>query len=574
MRKINGIQFRAAVESAAHKIAAHLGMSVTIFWSNQITTAAISDAGEMYLANVADDAMVDEALIWKYTAMYFHELLHRKYTTQWRGLTAYAPQYLTTLLNSIEDAWIETRAIHEGLIPNGLELLSRLLDGMCNEALQEVQNWQDPAQYTWVLAVYLRDHASIKMPMAAGLEPIFAKAKADMAQSTCTADNMVIAKWVYEQLKKAEQPRKPDQSTKPDTQSGQAAGKGDSKGDSKGGAQGKQGNAAGDQKGDKGGEGDSKAGQGGAQGKQEGTQKGAQGQQTAAPGGEQGEGQSAAPAASPVGERQQVGERTRAVEVEATATPIGDSAAGGSYSDTAFAVDAERHVRAISQRSIDINGAASARLRNEIRRLFDKSGREDWQINRAAGRLNAGQLATVQHGNVNVFKRRAEVSGIDSAVTVLLDVSGSMKKNRIDMAAVAVATLCDTLRRANVKVQVMSFNHSIAVLNDWNEPAQKVTDLMSRVSVVGSTNDYVALRMAHKSLSQRPEQRKVCFVISDGCGAREHTRAQVLSGARMGITTIGIGIADDVSDIYDNYVNLKDASDLANVSFKAIRGVV
>jgi hypothetical protein len=43
-------------------------------------------------------------------------------------------------------------------------------------------------------------------------------------------------------------------------------------------------------------------------------------------------------------------------------------------------------------------------------------------------------------------------------------------------------------------------------------------------------------------LYARPEQRKVCFVLTDGMGNFMATREHVQSGARLGVSTIGIGI--------------------------------
>ena len=62
MKRINGIEFRQGVEKAAFKIAADLGMKVTLEWSNRITTAAISGSGHILLSSVADDAVVTQSL--------------------------------------------------------------------------------------------------------------------------------------------------------------------------------------------------------------------------------------------------------------------------------------------------------------------------------------------------------------------------------------------------------------------------------------------------------------------------------------------------------------------------------
>jgi hypothetical protein len=41
-------------------------------------------------------------------------------------------------------------------------------------------------------------------------------------------------------------------------------------------------------------------------------------------------------------------------------------------------------------------------------------------------------------------------------------------------------------------------------------------------------------------LLSRPEVRKICFSITDGIGNTSRVRKQCESGARLGITTIGV----------------------------------
>jgi cobalamin biosynthesis protein CobT len=72
-------------------------------------------------------------------------------------------------------------------------------------------------------------------------------------------------------------------------------------------------------------------------------------------------------------------------------------------------------------------------------------------------------------------------------------------------------------------------------------------------------------------LAQRHERRKIAFVITDGRGQPDAVRQQVTSGKALGVTTIGIGIKADVSDIYGQAVTVSDIADLGNASFKQIK---
>jgi hypothetical protein len=109
-------------------------------------------------------------------------------------------QYVRTLHNAIEDAWIEHKAIQANLTGNIGELLGALIDGMTTEGLAQVSDWSNPAQYPYVLAVYARPHAKIKVPMAQGLAPIFDEAARRTHLCKSSRDTLAVAVWVYAQL--------------------------------------------------------------------------------------------------------------------------------------------------------------------------------------------------------------------------------------------------------------------------------------------------------------------------------------------------------------------------------------
>jgi cobalamin biosynthesis protein CobT len=94
---------------------------------------------------------------------------------------------------------------------------------------------------------------------------------------------------------------------------------------------------------------------------------------------------------------------------------------------------------------------------------------------------------------------------------------------------------------------------------------------LCKIRTRGSTNDYFAVRHAHNMLMDRPEQRKITFVLTDGYGNHVDTKTQVQVGNRMGITTIGIGIQQSVERIYDQAVRVDEISQLGKVSFNQIK---
>ena len=212
-----------------------------------------------------------------------------------------------------------------------------------------------------------------------------------------------------------------------------------------------------------------------------------------------------------------------------------------------------------------------AKLRYEIRKMFENSGTEEFNINRRTGSLNINALSNIGHSD-RLFKRRHEVAGVDSAVTIVLDCSGSMDfYGRMPNAVNVCYALLTVLAASGVATSVVTFNHSISVLKPWAMPVPRSKELLESISPTGSTNDYSALSVAHGLLLRRPEARKVCFVLTDGEGDPDATRAQCHSGARLGVTTIGVGILENVGHVYPNAVYVNNVADLGTVAFNKLK---
>ena len=561
MKRLNGIQFRSGVEKAAHKIASDLGVKIKIIWKSGITTAAVNEHGDVLLANVADDAVVTEALVWKYAGFVLHELLHRKWT-DFAVIRSASGDYLRQLHNGVEDAWIENRAVREGLTGNVEQLLTVLVNGMVDQAMDNVADWSDTRQYPFSFAVNLRLHGKT-VPIAKGHESILTEAQRRLAACTSTIDTLALAKWILSQLQAA------DQGDQGDDQDGDKGG--DQAGDQDGGADGQDGADGADGTDGNGSESDSE----GPSGDDKGQGKGKGAGQPKKP--------STAGPAKPV-----AGPRASAKQVEPSLESDGNG--DGTYSNESGVAKADRHIRDAT--TWDISITANARLRYEVKRLFENTANDEWQVNRRAGSLNVRALPKVSTSD-RLFKRRLESEGADSAVVVVLDVSGSMfdsqyrvdatgaamkdangdyvKTCYMDSAVKATAALLDTLTRAGVKVSLHTFGSRTSVFKGFDEPLARGLSKLAHVWSGGDTNDYQAIRYAHEVLAYRPEARKAVFVITDGEGNAEAAAAQVKSGEALGISTVGIGINHNVDHIYPKSIRINSADDIGNASFKQIK---
>lgn len=525
---VRGLEFRLGIEAYAHKVGSALDLSrVRVLWRHDVQTAGINDYGDLYLAGVLDEAVVSRALVAKYAGYVVHELLHHKYTDFGQQS---ADQYIRILHNAVEDGWIENTGINSGLLGNIGPLLGDMIDNMTREALDTVPDWNDPRQYPYVLAVHCRKHATIKCPTNPALTSIFDEAARRCLSATSSTDTLAIAVWVYEQIKQASK-------DKP---------KGDGKKEGK--KKGEDGNGP-----SKPSDGPTSPDQG--EGEGEGADK--TDKPSKAPSG---------PVQSPEG-----------VEARPVEPKLSEGGLMGNYSSDISVRHESYHLSGFPIQDL-VNAPVPARLRYEVKRLFDDSGLSDFTRNRKAGVVNVHALPTVASGNDRVFKRRLEVEGVDSAVVICLDVSGSMfdvnyhiTKPLIGPAVQTCRALLETLDAAGVKTAVLCFGSALSVPKGFNKSARQASALLGTVHAGGGTSDYAALRYAHQLLALRHERRKIAFVITDGRGQPDAVRQQVNSGKALGVTTIGIGIKSDVSDIYGQAVTVSDIADLGNASFKQIK---
>ena len=580
-----GHELISGVEAAAHKLCKSLGLQpVQIVWTTDIQTAAINSKGNMLLHDVALDAPVSKAMFHRYVGFVVHELLHRKYTDfSVRG----KGKYLSTLHNAVEDIWIERMAVKQGLTGNIEGLLSELIDGMVTEALAAVKDWTDPAQYPFALAVYGRRYAVRQVPLAQGLERIFSEASCRIDNCLNSTDTLAVAQWVLDELKLPEPKKQPEQEQEQAGKKGEQ-GKGKEKGDGqgKGKEQGQEqgdGDGEGEGEGEEQGEGEGSGagagagegeeqGQGEGEGAGEGSGAGEAGEAAGEAAGE-GEGEGDKP-----GERKQVGgAESPAKEVEPGCPVAGDPGPGGKF-DRGRAEETWGNI--YGGHAWPTATASCGKIRNEIKRLLENTGRSDWSPHRKAGSLNVRALPSISTGNVNLFKRRDEVEGVDSAVLILLDNSGSMeyvskysKMTRVEAAVPVVVALHAAATAAGASVAVDAFSIATTPIVGWGAPTAKLATLINKIDPNYNTNDYQAVRLAGDKLLARPEQRKVLIVITDGNGDRERTAKHVASLERCGVTVIGVGIMLDseMTDVYPSSISVKNLQDLASASFKHIK---
>jgi hypothetical protein len=320
-------------------------------------------------------------------------------------------------------------------------VLTALIGQMISEAQARVADWSDPAQYPFLLAVHGRRYAP-RLPLPAGLEPIFDEASRRIDAAASSTDTLEIARWVAAQLQSLPDNPQPDQP-------------------------GEQGEEGEDQPGEP-----CEDGEPGEEG-----EEGEEGESD-----KPGNGKKPGPARRP-----QPGTIPAEVEPSVDVDP----------KDRGVSMDVEpvrtgRHMATVPVRAV--TPTVPARLRMEIRRIFDNSGTTLFAPGRKSGSLNVRSLHRAGFDD-RVFQRRTDVDGIDASVMLVLDVSGSMGYH-LNLACDAAWSLLDSLLAAEVKCGILTFDHMSSIAAPVGASRSALRSVLERVHDAGSTDCTIAMRLA------------------------------------------------------------------------------
>ncbi len=164
------------------------------------------------------------------------------------------------------------------------------------------------------------------------------------------------------------------------------------------------------------------------------------------------------------------------------------------------------------------------------------------------GALHTGSLHRLQTGNPRIFRREAEQRGFNTAVHILLDVSGSMCGAPIALArqaCFAVAKALENIRGVNPAVTAFSATASTSSVFPIMRHGQKVPDSFD-INASGGTPLAAAMWWVMQTMLFLKEQRKIILIITDGVPDSTHTARQALNIAqKLRFEVYGLGIRDE-----------------------------
>lgn len=187
----------------------------------------------------------------------------------------------------------------------------------------------------------------------------------------------------------------------------------------------------------------------------------------------------------------------------------------------------------------------SIALRTRIQGFLQSQVRQESAVGRR-GRLYPHNLYRASVHNPKIFCRENLKKGINTAVHILLDASGSMDGERISMArqaCFALGKVLSEIKGDNPAITVFPANSEDSVYPLLRH-GQKLTDVTVQYGR-GGTPLAPALWWTMREMFFLKENRKIIFIITDGRpDSCEATKDAVEQAEKFGFEVYGIGIKD------------------------------
>lgn len=234
-------------------------------------------------------------------------------------------------------------------------------------------------------------------------------------------------------------------------------------------------------------------------------------------------------------------------------------------------------------RSYDIN-TTTTNFSNALKRHLMIIMKDKYEYGKKRGYMHNKNLYRVTIPNAGshnerIFKQKRESSVLNTAVSVLVDMSGSMGGRKMEHAAHSVILLNDSIAKLGVPVEIAGFTEQnsgpVHYLFKRFDTKCECEHLKARI-LEGTRHmeenaDGDSILFAYNRLKGRKEKKKLLIVLSDGSpaahrgtGIHKFTGQVVKAIQKEKLVDIyGIGIISTaVKQFYRQYTVIKDSSEL------------
>jgi hypothetical protein len=217
------------------------------------------------------------------------------------------------------------------------------------------------------------------------------------------------------------------------------------------------------------------------------------------------------------------------------------------------------------------------KLENELRAIFIERKKTKWLSGNKWGQklnipLRIKEIARgVSAADSKIFMRRLAPKKQDYAITLLVDLSGSMRGSKIQEAFKASIMLSEVFSRLGIKFEILGFNSHFHEYKTFNDKLDsKVRDVLggmlqeTQTSRAGYNDDGWALGKAAERLLRASASERFLIVISDGQPApsvthsgEEFELSKVISRLMIAkkFKLVGLGIGEGTGHVSEYYPN-------------------
>ena len=245
------------------------------------------------------------------------------------------------------------------------------------------------------------------------------------------------------------------------------------------------------------------------------------------------------------------------------------------------------------------------KLRAELREIFSARHKPRRQsgfrsgnsisLRRVISEIGKAEINGVPYNSATTraFTRKERPTKRDYAITLLVDLSGSMQGDKIEETFKATIVLAEVLNHFNIRTEVVGFNDRLHLFKGFDgkldgDSRDKLATALKEVHSERAryNDDGWALGEAAKRLSQKECSERFLIILSDGQpepsvahSGSEYDLHRVVKGIRNSgeIKLVGLGVGKGtghVADYYPNHLADIEVGDLAGNLSLLLRDIV
>ena len=255
----------------------------------------------------------------------------------------------------------------------------------------------------------------------------------------------------------------------------------------------------------------------------------------------------------------------------------------------------------------------SSVIQKQLERYMSALSVSSWEYGHKKGCLYGAGLSRLITGDERVFRKKMERKTKDVAVSLLIDLSGSMIGTPVKYACMSAYIFAKALSKIGINFEILGFT------TDWNEPRDSFFQTLKKTEekafdgqpsytrieplnmpIFKKFGDKFSIETAQTLcyfsdsecpmnnnvdgecvLLAQPQKRKILFVFSDGDPAfqtnysvweKKHLRYAIEQVTKAHIETFGIGIcSDSVKKFYPHYSIVNEIEDLGKETLTQLK---